>query len=311
VLKSPGALAHIQQFTTVSLLAAATLWFVAAWQAGDRGWAWAGVLVILLGYALMLAAEFVLLALVNRRDPAPKAGLMQLLSAWFGEVLAAPRVFCWRQPFRSRHWLDHLPAAAAGRRGVVLVHGFVCNRGLWNPWMRRLHAHGVPFVAVNLEPVFGSIDDYAAVVEHAVQAVEQVTGMPPVLVGHSMGGLALRCWWAVAGNDRRVHHAITIGTPHQGTWLARWAFSTNGRQMRVASRWLQDLRARELSSAPSTRSARFTCFFGHCDNIVFPASSATLPGADNRHLPAVAHVHMADRPEPFDELLRRLRAPPR
>ena len=30
------------------------------------------------------------------------------------------------------------------------------------------------------------------------------------------------------------------------------------------------------------------------DNIVFPASTATLPGADNRHLPAVAHVHMAD-----------------
>jgi len=49
-----------------------------------------------------------------------------------------------------------------------------------------------------------------------------------------------------------------------------------------------------------------TCYYSHCDNIVFPASRATLEGADNRHLPGVAHVQMADHPEPRAELLRRL-----
>ena len=34
--------------------------------------------------------------------------------------------------------------------------------------MRRLRRRGVPFVAVNLEPVFGSIDSYAATIEAAV-----------------------------------------------------------------------------------------------------------------------------------------------
>jgi pimeloyl-ACP methyl ester carboxylesterase len=311
LLKPAGALARLQQFTTLTLLGAAALWFAVAWRADEPGWAGLGAGVILFGYALTLSAEFMLLARINRGDAAPPATVAQMLSAWLGEVRAAPLVFCWRQPFRSQRWPDHLPANATGRRGVVLVHGFVCNRGLWNPWMQRLHAQGVPFVAVNLEPVFGSIDDYAGVVEQAVQAVERATGMPPVLVGHSMGGLALRCWWARHAGERRVHHAITIGTPHHGTWLARWAFSSNGRQMRQASVWMQELRARELSSDLATRYARFTCFFGHCDNIVFPASNATLAGADNRHLPAVAHVHMADRPEPFDELLRCLDAPAR
>jgi triacylglycerol lipase len=306
MLTPPGALARLQQFTTLGLLAAAIGWFAAAWRAGEPGWAWVGTGVILFGYALTLAAEFVLLARINRGDAAPQASGRQLLAAWRGEVLAAPLVFCWRQPFRSRRWPDHLPAGASGRRGVVLVHGFVCNRGLWNPWMRKLHALDVPFVAVNLEPVFGSIDDYAAVVEQAVLAVERATGLPPVLVGHSMGGLALRRWSAAA-DDGRAHRFITIGTPHHGTWLARWAFSTNGRQMRLASGWLRQLQSRE----PAARAARFTCFFGHCDNIVFPASNAALAGADNRHLPAVAHVHMADRPEPFEELLRCLQAPPR
>jgi triacylglycerol lipase len=58
------------------------------------------------------------------------------------------------------------------------------------------------------------------------------------------------------------------------------------------------------------RASRFTCFYSHCDNIVFPPATATLPGADNRHIAGVPHVHMADRPEPWAELQRWLAATP-
>jgi len=130
----------------------------------------------------------------------------------------------------------------------------------------------------------------------------------------------------------RVHHAITIGTPHQGTWLARWGHTANARQMQVDSPWLRNLAQREgpsdalklpirlpltlpLTSPPisppispltSPLTSRLTCFYSHCDNIVFPPSRATLPGADNRHLPGQAHVQMADAAEPWAELQRRL-----
>jgi triacylglycerol lipase len=40
--------------------------------------------------------------------------------------------------------------------------------------------------------VFGGIDDYAPLIEQAVQQVTQATGRPPLLVCHSMGGLAAR-----------------------------------------------------------------------------------------------------------------------
>ncbi|CAD5374063.1 Permease [Rubrivivax sp. A210] len=296
-------LARLQQFTTLGILALAALWGGWAWRAGHPAWAVAGVLALLCGHALVLGLEFVLLRWVHGDDPAPRAGLKLLLRAWWGEVLAAPRVFCWRQPFRSRRWPDVLPALARGQRGVLLVHGFVCNRGLWNPWLEKLHAAGTPVVAVNLEPVFGAIDDYVARIEDGVRALEQATGLAPVVVGHSMGGLALRRWWAELGGDGRVYHAITIGTPHHGTWLARWALSANARQMRIGSPWLQALEARE----PHGRAAKLSCFYSHCDNIVFPPSTATLAGADNRHLVGVAHVHMADRPEPWQELQRWLR----
>jgi len=299
-------LAWLQRLSTIGLLALALAW--AGWQLreGRPGWAVAGALLIVLGYALVLAVEFLFMHAVNARDAAPRATLVQVAQAWWGEVLAAPAVFCWRQPFQWRRWPDHLPAGASGRRGLLLVHGFICNRGVWNPWLERLSALDVPFVAVNLEPVFGSIDDYVPLIEEAMRRLEAATGVPPVVVAHSMGGLTLRRWWQEAGGDSRVHHAITLGSPHHGTWLARWAMSRNAQQVRLGSPWLQNLAAREGAGF----GARFTCFFGHCDNIVFPASSALLPAAHGVHLPAVAHVHMADRPEPLAEALRRLGVTP-
>jgi predicted alpha/beta hydrolase family esterase len=293
-------LARLQRFTTLGLLALAALWALFAWRAGHVAWALGGALLIVFSYALVLALEFALLRIAHGDDATPRAVPRQLLSAWWGEVRAAPLVFCWRQPFRSQRWPDHLPADARGRRGVLLVHGFVCNRGLWNEWLERLHERGVPCVAVNLEPVFGSIDDYATTIEAEVKRLESATGLAPVIVAHSMGGLALRRWWSDVGNEARVHHAVTIGTPHAGTWLARFALTPNGRQMQQRSAWLQAI----AQSEPAGQSARFTCFYSHCDNIVFPPSTATLAGADNRHLPGVAHVHMASRPEPWQEALR-------
>ena len=286
------------------LAAAGAAW---AWQQGRPGWAIAWAVFVLGFHAWVMALEFTLLRLAHGRDPAPRATAGQLLKAWGHEAITAPVVFGWRQPFCSRAEPDHLPPDAHGRRGVLLVHGFVCNRGLWNPWLRRLRAQGTPFIAVNLQPVFGSIDDYIPLIDAAVARLQAATGLPPVAVAHSMGGLALRAWWAHLGNehghDERLHHAITLGTPHHGTWLARFAMTRNARQMQQLSRWLQTLAPRETAA----RRARFTCFYSHCDNIVFPPSTATLPGADNRHVPGHAHVHLASFEGWWAELQRWLR----
>ena len=294
-------LARLQRFITLGLLFAAVLW--AAWfmHIGRPGWAAFGVLLIVFGYAVFLALEFVFLYFVHGDDPSPRATVPQLLHAWIGEVLTAPQVFCWRQPFRSNRVPDHVPDKSR-HRGVVLVHGFVCNRGFWNPWMERLVQRGTPFIAVNLEPVFGSISHYADIVEAAVARLESATGQAPVLVGHSMGGLAIRAWAAAHGGESRAHRIITIGSPHRGTWLGRFSTTTNGHEMRLASPWQAALGARESK----TFAHRFTCFYGHCDNIVFPASTATLPGADNRHVPGVAHVDLVNQPVVYEALLAAL-----
>ena len=237
----------------------------------------------------------------NRGDPAPRATVFQVLRAWWQEVITAPLVFCWQQPFRSQRFADTPLDAVANKTAVLLVHGFVCNRGLWNPWLGRIQQQGVPFCAVNLEPPWASIDDYANTIDMAIRRLHAATGQPVLLVAHSMGGLAIRAWLRRSGADDLVQHVVTIGSPHQGTWLARFAVTANGRQMQTQSSWLDELAVTESAA----RRAKFTCFFSHCDNIVFPASTASLPGANNVHLPGYAHVHMARNEVIFQELWRR------
>jgi predicted alpha/beta hydrolase family esterase len=270
-------------------------------------WYWRVVLSVplMLPHAAVLAIEFVLLAKFSDPRPAAAPTRSMLFSAWWGEVLSDVLIFGWRQPWRYNAVPDHLPMTAVGQRGLVLVHGFVCNRGLWTPWLKRLRTSGMAFVAVNLEPVFGDIEDYVPVIEAAVNRVEAVTGMPPLIVAHSMGGLATRAWLRAYRSDARCAGVVTIGTPHEGTWLARFSMTRNGHQMRRDGAWLRELRDDE----PLTRYQRFTCFYGHCDNIVFPAATAMLPGADNRHIDGTAHVHLITRPEVWNEVMRRVAMP--
>ena len=294
-------LARLQQFVVLVLVAACAAWVFWWVRNGQVLWAVAGAFGIAFGHAGVLGAEFLFLGLrAGAPTGAPRPTARQLAAAWGAEVVAATRVFYWRQPFRSRSEPDHFPLPPRALRGVVLVHGFACNRGFWNPWMRRLRQQGIPFVAVDLEPVFGSVDNYAQATDSAVRRLEAHTGLAPVIVGHSMGGLAIRAWLRATGDDARAHRVITIGSPHHGTWLARFALTRNGRQMRPGSDWLRALAATETPD----RYSRFTCFYGHCDNVVVPAAAATLAGADNRHVAGTAHVQLAFQQVVFDEVER-------
>jgi triacylglycerol esterase/lipase EstA (alpha/beta hydrolase family) len=291
-MPSRSSLARLLQVACLSQLALALAWLVWRWPASP--WqALAGAIAIPGVAPTVLALELAIASRVNRTDPVPAAGARQIARAWFSETCHLFRTFYGRQPFRWRAIPDHLAPGCAGRTGVVLVHGFMCNRGFWNAWMRDLQQQGHAFVAVNLEPVFTSIDDHVAAIDAAVARVAQATGRAPVVIAHSMGGLAARAWWRAAPNRRPIAHLVTIGSPHRGTWLARFSQRVNGRQMRRHSDWLAALAADEARHGlPPT-----TCWYSNCDNVVFPASTATLPNADNRFVPGRPHVALAFDPQ--------------
>lgn len=291
-MNAHSALARLQQTGVLVLGTAGTVWLIWQWHR-STALAIAGALLIWLGYSLVLAAEFLALRMAGADDSVPQPSIGELMRAWLAETWLNAVVFAWRQPFRWRAAPDYLPPAPTGRRGVVLIHGFICNRGFWNPWLSELRQRDIPSVAVNLEPVFGSIDDYPPIIEEAVQRITQATGLAPVLICHSMGGLAARAWLRANRRGSRVHHVITIGSPHRGTWFGQFSHMTNGRQMRLNGDWVRGL-AMALAQEPAPR---FTCWYSNCDNIVFPVSTATLPDADNRLVRGQAHVELAFHPQ--------------
>jgi len=275
------------------------------------GWTpacWLALYVLVLGHPTVLAVEMLIAHGVAARRGAVRGRWLDMVRAVLVEWFESTIIFAWRMPWRSNAVEDHLPKTSRGLRGVVFIHGYICNRGLWNPWMRRLLKLDRAFVAVSLEPVFGSLDDYVPQIERAVRRLEAATGLAPVIVAHSMGGLVARAWLRSRATHKRsdgteeAARLITIGTPHRGTWLARLARTANGRQMAMDSPWMVALAARE----PPTLSGLITSWWSECDQIVYPPPTAVYPGSEAKQLRGVGHIAMTAREEVWNEIRRRI-----
>jgi triacylglycerol lipase len=233
-------------------------------------------LVGVVAQVFALPVEFALVAvvytmLVSHTANEPAAHWWRAL---WGECQSGIRVFLLRQPWAFATPVVQLPSGAQPRIPVLLVHGYVCNHRLWDDMAPALQAQEHAVLAIDLEPVFASIDDYAPLVEQAVQTLRQQTGQDRVaLVGHSMGGLAIRAWLRQYGSQHAAG-VITLGTPHVGTQIRAPFSPLNARQMAWNSTWLQTLAA---SESDATRGL-FRIALSPQDNIVFPQRAQTLPG---------------------------------
>jgi triacylglycerol esterase/lipase EstA (alpha/beta hydrolase family) len=271
---------------------------VAAWLAGSGrasipAAVLAGILAPLALHAAILTADFAIAWVARGERPAggPRAGVGHALRTWLGaylrEIVDSVRTFSIAQPLLASRPLPQ--GGAGGRLPVLLIHGYFCNHALWRSMAVRLVAAGHAVDAVDLEPPFASIDDYAPRIARAVDALRARTGADRVaLVGHSMGGLAARAYLRACGDDA-VACVVTLGTPHHGTVHATLGRGRNVRQMRRDSDWLRALAASE----PPGRLGKFTVVLSWQDNIVAPQAIQTLPGARTVALQGLGHISLA------------------
>ncbi len=96
---------------------------------------------------------------------------------------------------------------------------------------------------------------------------------------------------------------VTLGSPHQGTRLARLGLGRNAQQMCIDSPWLAAL---GLPAAVPLPPGSASIFSFH-DNYVFPQQACSaLEGAANVAVGGVSHLGMAFSPLMLGELLEAL-----
>jgi pimeloyl-ACP methyl ester carboxylesterase len=229
---------------------------------------------------------------VKSRTPGHRA--LWWRSVW-GEYVACCRVYLLQQPWAQKPMLLMPNASARLKTPVLLVHGYLCNHRVWDATAETLRQAGHPVLAVDLEPLFASIDDYAPVLEQAVSTLCRQTGATQVaLVGHSMGGLVIRAWVRACGAAAldRVARIITLGTPHQGTLIDPHPKTPNGQQMTWHSGWLKALEASE--SLEVRRLMRLA--ISPQDSIVYPQLAQELAHASVTLFPGLGHLELCQAP---------------
>jgi triacylglycerol lipase len=247
-------------------------------------------LAFLFQFAL-IGADFVLSRIHSGQsssDQPPSTG--STIKAWLRESIDCIRVFSFIQVFFVNKPFPTLNPTTvnANKIPVLLLHGLFCNRGLWHGYAKMLTKQGHVVSGITMEPAFGSIDEYPAQIEQAIQALMKQTASKKVaLIGHSMGGIAARSYCRQYG-DRHVEKIITLGTPHQGTWISRFGHGINVKQMAIQSEWLQQLAKTESNAL----GKKITVILTDQDNIVFPQLVQTIPGATTIRVTGMGHISM-------------------
>jgi pimeloyl-ACP methyl ester carboxylesterase len=257
-------------------------------------------------HAGILGIEFILAAILNKNHPLPDgypvSGGGNGLLAWLVEVPSAWRTFAWAIPWRSGAPLAS--GSDPAKVALLFVHGFTCNQSIWQPMARYFADLGHPTAGVDLEPLEVSIDQYGEQIDAAVNALIKRTGQSQVaLIGHSMGGLAIRAYCRDYGSGA-VRQVITLGSPHNGTWITRLARSPNTKELSLDSEWLAKLAANENDQT----GALYSTITSIHDNIVFPAVFQPIPGSRAAFIRGIGHVDMLYRQSVWQSVLDELSA---
>jgi triacylglycerol esterase/lipase EstA (alpha/beta hydrolase family) len=180
-------------------------------------------------------------------------------------------------------------AATRASRPVLLLHGLLCNQRVWRALQVRLAAAGFgPVEALDIGPLRADIETLAAGVAPRLLALQRrCNGERVAIVAHSMGGLIARVLMRDLGRQA-IRRIVTLATPHHGTILARILPWPNARQMTRASAWLQSLNA----SQEGRLAVPLASIYSIDDNLVAPAGSARLQGAELHERRGLGHFGM-------------------
>ncbi|HSQ81191.1 MAG TPA: alpha/beta fold hydrolase [Casimicrobiaceae bacterium] len=276
---------------------------------GPAAWIIGAPLLYACAVAAMTAVYFALAWIFRSRRPrdlqlGPGQTLRLVWWEFWALAGAAPRMMFYRA-------LVPDPEPAPVGVPVLLLHGVLCNAGVWRRLTRFLASRDVPGVyTLSYGPPLASIELFAEQMEAKIDAIRVATGARRVMVvSHSMGGLVARAYLRRYGAGK-LARVLTIGAPHHGSVHA-WMFpGTSLSQLRPGSPWLAALGSERLDPA-----LRFVSLWSWHDSMVAPQLSSRLAGAIDVALAGIGHNALLGDPGVFAQVLAEIEeartAPPR
>ena len=262
-----------------------------------------GVPLLYFGAILFLCASYFAIAWIfrARRPVNVRIGwrrTLRLLWREFATLAGAPI----RMMFYATLVRDPSPSAVTVP--VLMLHGVLCNAGVWARLARFLREKGIAGVySLSYGPPLASIELFAEQLARKIDGILAATGARQVIViAHSMGGLVVRAYLRKHGR-RKLARVVTIGSPHHGSVHA-WLFpGVSLAQMRPGNAWLAALNAHPLDP-----SLRFMSLWSWHDSMVAPQTSSELPGSVDATLVGVGHNALLTDPHVFARVLAEIEA---
>ena len=239
----------------------------------------------------LIAAALGALRLLNRLSsyfPSPLATPIRWVHAIVFDLFAlAALILC--HPLRfSAGYLA--PAGPPDGRPILLVHGYLNDSSVWvyHKWQLARAGFG-PIYTINLGNPFRSIGVYAEKVAKRAERIKEKTGRSDlVLIGHSMGGL-VSSWYALQlAPPGTAAQVITVGSPLDGTHVARIGLGSAAREMERDSDFVKKLR-REIAKG---KEIPFVHMGTRTDELVVPYTSAFVGGHPQFLLDGVGHISL-------------------
>jgi triacylglycerol lipase len=172
------------------------------------------------------------------------------------------------------------------RPPVLFVHGLLHNTAAFTWIKQRMAIEGwSQFGAASLRTTRRTIAEMAEELAETIAQLKHKYSAPEVdIVAHSMGGIVARYALQVLGEEKHVRKLVTLGSPHQGTWLSKYGFLRSLKDLQKHSEVM-----RVLKEQPVPSRTQVISIHGSLDIVVWP-QNAHWEGVRNVPLRGVGHA---------------------
>ncbi|BBD07826.1 esterase/lipase family protein [Desulfovibrio ferrophilus] len=188
-------------------------------------------------------------------------------------------------------WLRPQASNGDGKPPVLFVHGYSHTAAAWilyATWFRRAGYTDLHAITYNSWKL-----DFRGIVEQLEHEAKTILNERPgqkiVLVCHSLGGLAARSLLNTSELQDRILAVATLGTPHQGTTLAKMGMNKLAHKLEYRGQLIQEIEDQGVQTDVPCLAA-----YSLVDNMVMPLEGLRIRknGWKELQIAPICHVGM-------------------